>query len=69
MEILSVSRGTVFNLLAEGKLAGHKDKPGRNGIRITVKSVEDCLEGHPLAGILSGPKLSEMIFLPGTVSI
>ena len=49
MEILNVSRGTVFNLLAEGKLVGHNDKPGRNGIRITVKSVEDYIERYTLS--------------------
>ena len=49
MEILNVSRGTVFNLLAEGKLIGHNDKPGRNGIRVTVKSVEDYIERYTLS--------------------
>jgi hypothetical protein len=49
MEILNVSRGTVFNLLAEGKLVGHNDKPGRNGIRVTVKSVEDYIERYTLS--------------------
>ena len=50
MEILNVSRGTVFNLLmAEGKLIGHNDKPGRNGIRVTVKSAEDYLERYTLS--------------------
>ena len=49
MQILNVSRGTVFNLLAEGKLVGHNDKPGRNGIRVTVKSVEDYIERYTLS--------------------
>jgi excisionase family DNA binding protein len=48
MEILSVSRSTVFNLLAEGKLIGHNDKPGKSGIRITVKSVNEYLENYEL---------------------
>ena len=49
MEILNVSRGTAFNLLAKGKLIGHNDKPGRNGIRVTVKSVEDYIERYTLS--------------------
>jgi len=49
MEILNVSRGTVFNLLAAGKLVGHNDKPGRNRIRVTVKSVEDYIERYTLS--------------------
>ncbi len=48
MEILSVSRRTVFNLLTEGKLKGHNDSPGKNGMRITVKSVEEYLEKYEL---------------------
>ena len=48
MEILSCSRNTVVNLLAEGKLKGHNDKPGKSGIRITVKSVNEYLEKYEL---------------------
>lgn len=48
MEILSVSRRTVFNLLAEGKLVGHNDNPGNAGTRITVKSVNEYLEKYEL---------------------
>lgn len=48
MEILSCSRNTVFNLLAEGKLKAHNDKPGKSGIRITSKSVNEYLEKYEL---------------------
>jgi len=48
MEILSCSRNTIYNLLAEGKLRGHNDKPGGNGLRITVKSVNEYLERYEL---------------------
>ena len=48
-EILNCSRGTVYSLLAEGKLIGHNDKPGKTGIRVTVKSVEDYLERYTLS--------------------
>ena len=48
-EILNCSRGTVYSLLAEGKLIGHNDKPGKNGIRVTVKSVEDYIERYTLS--------------------
>lgn len=48
MEILSCSRGTVYNLLAEGKLKGHNDKPKMTGIRITVKSVNEYIENYEL---------------------
>ena len=48
MEILSCSRNTVCNLLAEGKLKGHNDKPGRTGIRVTSKSVNEYLEKYEL---------------------
>jgi len=48
MVILSCSRGTVYNLLEEGKLRGHNDKPGCVGMRITVKSVKEYLEKYEL---------------------
>lgn len=48
MEILSCSRSTVFNLLAEGKLRAHNDKPGGKGMRITSKSVNEYLEKYEL---------------------
>ncbi len=48
MEILSVSRRTVFNLLIEGKLTAHNDKPGKNGMRITVKSVNEYIKKYEL---------------------
>lgn len=47
-EILSCSRNTVINLLAEGKLIAHNDKPGRTGTRITVKSVNEYLKKYEL---------------------
>jgi excisionase family DNA binding protein len=49
MILLNISRSTVFNLLAEGKLRGHNDKPGRAGIRITVKSVEEYIDRYELS--------------------
>lgn len=49
MEILSVkSPQTIYSLLAEGKLKGHNDKPGKSGTRITVKSVEEYLKKYEL---------------------
>ena len=48
MEILSMSRNTILNLLAEGKLTGHNDKPGKTGLRITVRSVNDYLKRYEL---------------------
>jgi hypothetical protein len=48
MEILSCSRNTVYNLLAEGKLTGHNDKPKMTGIRVTVRSVNEYLEIYEL---------------------
>ncbi len=47
-EILSCSRNTIYNLLAEGKLKGHNDKPKMTGIRVTVKSVDEYLEKYEL---------------------
>lgn len=49
MEILSCSRSTVFNLLAEGKLRGHNDKPGGKGIRVISKSVDEYVEKYELS--------------------
>jgi len=48
MEILSCSRNTVFNLLVDGKLKAHNDKPGKSGIRIISKSVDEYLERYEL---------------------
>lgn len=48
MEILSCSRSTVYNLLSEGKLRAHNDKPRRDGMRVTVKSVNEYLEKYEL---------------------
>lgn len=48
MEVLNCSRRTVYYLLERGELIGHNDKPGKNGIRIVAKSVEEYVERYEL---------------------
>ena len=47
-EILNVSRRTVYRLLEEGVLIGHKRNPMKAGMRITVDSVERFLKKYEL---------------------
>jgi len=49
MILLNLSRASIFRLLSEGKLIGHNDKPGRTGLRITVKSVDEYVEQFQLS--------------------
>jgi len=47
-DILSVSRRTVYRLLAEGKLKGHSRNPRKPGMRITAWSVKEFIKKYEL---------------------
>jgi len=40
MEILAISRRTVYRLIEEGDLVSHNNNPGNKGMRITADSIE-----------------------------
>ena len=59
-EILSVSRRTVYRLLAEGKLVAHSRKPGKSGMRITAWSIREFISKYELP---SGYFLDNMLLI------
>ena len=48
MEILNCSRRTIYYLLEMGELTGHNDKPGKTGMRVVARSVEEYVKRHEL---------------------
>ncbi len=48
MEILNCSRRTVYYLLEVGKLTGHNDSPGKNGLRVVASSVDEYVKRYEL---------------------
>lgn len=61
MEILSVSRRTIYRLLVAGELTAHNDMPGKNGIRISAKSLEKYLNKYELPqNFFEGKEVSGM---------